>query len=250
MVRSFAAANSSCCSKRAMNLPKATRKSSIEFDFVRFKTTIANLNPLGLAMRTACTPPNVPSLAETSRQFCKKGQGLATGFSGWSGTGKMKLTATRWVCIAVYSVASRVTGSCGLIAQLVEQYTFNVRVPGSSPGGLTMYPSCFSSCVPPCPYRLVWPRTSPFHGGNGGSNPPGDAIFPDKLRHTASDVAISSVIDQSVNSFVVGSSSWSDSLLRKNDNLAHSFPSMLLGGFIVLRVGSATKVFCFSSVYT
>jgi hypothetical protein len=25
------------------------------------------------------------------------------------------------------------------------------------------------------PHRLVRPRTSPFHGGNGGSNPPGDA---------------------------------------------------------------------------
>ena len=26
------------------------------------------------------------------------------------------------------------------------------------------------------PHRLAWPRTPPFHGGNGGSNPPGDAI--------------------------------------------------------------------------
>jgi hypothetical protein len=26
------------------------------------------------------------------------------------------------------------------------------------------------------PHRLARPRTSPFHGGNGGSNPPGDAI--------------------------------------------------------------------------
>ena len=25
------------------------------------------------------------------------------------------------------------------------------------------------------PHRLARPRTSPFHGGNGGSNPPGDA---------------------------------------------------------------------------
>jgi hypothetical protein len=26
-----------------------------------------------------------------------------------------------------------------------------------------------------CPRRLAWPRTSPFHGGNTGSNPVGDA---------------------------------------------------------------------------
>ena len=25
------------------------------------------------------------------------------------------------------------------------------------------------------PHRLAWPRTPPFHGGDGGSNPPGDA---------------------------------------------------------------------------
>ena len=28
---------------------------------------------------------------------------------------------------------------------------------------------------PASPHRLARPRTSPFHGGNGGSNPPGDA---------------------------------------------------------------------------
>ena len=27
------------------------------------------------------------------------------------------------------------------------------------------------------PRRLAWPRTSPFHGGNTGSNPVGDAKF-------------------------------------------------------------------------
>ena len=27
------------------------------------------------------------------------------------------------------------------------------------------------------PYRLVWPRTPPFHGGDTGSNPVGVAIF-------------------------------------------------------------------------
>ena len=28
---------------------------------------------------------------------------------------------------------------------------------------------------PERPRRLAWPRTSPFHGGNAGSNPAGDA---------------------------------------------------------------------------
>src|ERR1700685_566915 len=28
---------------------------------------------------------------------------------------------------------------------------------------------------PTSPRRLAWPRTSPFHGGNTGSNPVGDA---------------------------------------------------------------------------
>src|SRR5271170_7501880 len=30
---------------------------------------------------------------------------------------------------------------------------------------------------PKSPRRLAWPRTSPFHGGNTGSNPVGDAKF-------------------------------------------------------------------------
>ena len=38
-----------------------------------------------------------------------------------------------------------------------------------------------------CPRRLAWPRTSPFHGGNTGSNPVGDATlvnsFPVILKH-------------------------------------------------------------------
>ena len=32
-----------------------------------------------------------------------------------------------------------------------------------------------SSRLTECPRRLAWPRTSPFHGGNTGSNPVGDA---------------------------------------------------------------------------
>ena len=31
------------------------------------------------------------------------------------------------------------------------------------------------------PRRLAWPRTSPFHGGNTGSNPVGDANNPKEL---------------------------------------------------------------------
>ena len=34
------------------------------------------------------------------------------------------------------------------------------------------------------PRRLAWPRTSPFHGGNTGSNPVGDAKSNQQLRRT------------------------------------------------------------------
>ncbi len=63
----------------------------------------------------------------------------------------------------------------GLLAQLVEQHTFNVRVDGSSPSGLTSTSQIGS-------LSSSRPRTPPFHGGNGGSNPPGDAIFLALLR--------------------------------------------------------------------
>src|SRR5512139_4197666 len=53
---------------------------------------------------------------------------------------------------------------CGPLAQLVEQRPFKAWVVGSSPTRLTM-----------CPHRLARPRTSPFQGGNAGSNPAGDA---------------------------------------------------------------------------
>src|SRR5579863_1124475 len=35
----------------------------------------------------------------------------------------------------------------------------------------------------PGPRRLAWPRTSPFHGGNTGSNPVGDANLINNLRN-------------------------------------------------------------------
>src|SRR4030088_37103 len=42
--------------------------------------------------------------------------------------------------------------------------------------------ACYHHCVASIsrlnrPRRLAWPRTSPFHGGNTGSNPVGDAKF-------------------------------------------------------------------------
>jgi hypothetical protein len=63
----------------------------------------------------------------------------------------------------------------GPLAQLVEHLTFNQVVEGSIPSRLTFfiyYDVCRKS-----PHRLAWPRTPPFHGGDGGSNPPGDASF-------------------------------------------------------------------------
>src|ERR1700683_139798 len=42
-----------------------------------------------------------------------------------------------------------------------------------------------ASSTPPNirPRRLAWPRTSPFHGGNTGSNPVGDANLINNLRN-------------------------------------------------------------------
>jgi hypothetical protein len=49
-----------------------------------------------------------------------------------------------------------------------------------------LLPSCVASISRlNRPRRLAWPRTSPFHGGNTGSNPVGDANLPKDLRETA-----------------------------------------------------------------
>ena len=49
-----------------------------------------------------------------------------------------------------------------------------------------LLPSCVASISRlNRPRRLAWPRTSPFHGGNTGSNPVGDAKIPKDLRETA-----------------------------------------------------------------
>src|SRR6266852_3299714 len=54
-----------------------------------------------------------------------------------------------------------------------------------TPAPMRCYHQIFSSRLPPQhrgPRRLAWPRTSPFHGGNTGSNPVGDAISNQRLR--------------------------------------------------------------------
>ena len=55
-----------------------------------------------------------------------------------SGLCKLTLTKARgfytYFCLDVFIVEDR-----GLVAQLVEQYTFNVRVDGSNPSGLTSF---------------------------------------------------------------------------------------------------------------
>ena len=84
----------------------------------------------------------------------------------------------------------------GPVAQLVEHRPFKAGVLGSNPSRLTtkirfiiqdqiyrvsskerktflvLNFECSSRI---CPHRLARPRTPPFHGDNGGSNPPGDA---------------------------------------------------------------------------
>src|SRR5438105_389486 len=65
----------------------------------------------------------------------------------------------------------------GPLAHQAEHLPFKQVVPGSSPGRLipTQRPSGIHTSTHKRPHRLAWSRTSPFHGGNGGSNPPGDA---------------------------------------------------------------------------
>ena len=66
--------------------------------------------------------------------------------------------------------------SSGPLAHQAEHLPFKQVVPGSSPGRLilTQRPSGIYPSIRKRPHRLAWSRTSPFHGGNGGSNPPGD----------------------------------------------------------------------------
>src|SRR5580693_3300756 len=46
--------------------------------------------------------------------------------------------------------------------------------------------NCAASTPPHIrPRRLAWPRTSPFHGGNTGSNPVGDARFNEGFQGSA-----------------------------------------------------------------
>jgi hypothetical protein len=65
----------------------------------------------------------------------------------------------------------------GPLAHQAEHLPFKQVVPGSSPGRLIpmQRPSGIHTSTHKRPHRLAWSRTSPFHGGNGGSNPPGDA---------------------------------------------------------------------------
>jgi hypothetical protein len=65
----------------------------------------------------------------------------------------------------------------GPLAHQAEHLPFKQVVPGSSPGRLipTQTLSRIHASTRKRPHRLAWSRTSPFHGGNGGSNPPGDA---------------------------------------------------------------------------
>ena len=65
----------------------------------------------------------------------------------------------------------------GPLAQLVEHLTFNQVVEGSIPSRLTFLFAIDQISPHFSPHRLAWPRTPPFHGGDGGSNPPGDATF-------------------------------------------------------------------------
>ena len=64
----------------------------------------------------------------------------------------------------------------GPIAQLVEHLPFKQGVDGSNPSGLTILLQRFGRMRP---HRLAWPRTPAFHAGDRGSNPLGDANYPE-----------------------------------------------------------------------
>ena len=66
----------------------------------------------------------------------------------------------------------KVRALSGAIAQLGERNTGSVEVGGSIPPGSTRF--TWKILVSPSSSR---PRTPPFHGGNRGSNPLGDAIM-------------------------------------------------------------------------
>ena len=55
-----------------------------------------------------------------------------------SGLCKLTLTKARGF-YTYFSLDVFIVEDCGLVAQLVEQYTFNVRVDGSNPSGLTSF---------------------------------------------------------------------------------------------------------------
>ncbi len=67
-------------------------------------------------------------------------------------------------------------GIFGAIAQLGERYNGIVEVVGSIPSGSTRFTDFFVMIKDMSPSSSR-PRTPPFHGGNRGSNPLGDASF-------------------------------------------------------------------------
>ena len=70
----------------------------------------------------------------------------------------------------------------GHVAQL--ELNHYPQVPCFDTHSDALLPSDLGSWLPPqlrSPRRLAWPRTSPFHGGNTGSNPVGDANNPKEL---------------------------------------------------------------------
>ena len=71
---------------------------------------------------------------------------------------------------------------CGAIAQLGERYTGSVEVGGSIPPSSTKFHAQHLKVLSPSSSR---PRTPPFHGGNRGSNPLGDAIHINARRMRA-----------------------------------------------------------------
>src|SRR5229473_6008947 len=78
---------------------------------------------------------------------------------------------------------------------------------------------------PERPRRLVWPRTSPFHGGNTGSNPVGDAKFQHVAETLCKLVKIVGVAGfEEVCFWVIDETIWIEHLLHLNLLVERSIP--------------------------
>src|SRR5712692_6649841 len=104
-----------------------------------------------------------------------------------------------------------------------------------------------SARIRPSPHRLSRPRTSPFHGGNGGSNPPGDAKFLDTGPGANPSLATIQSIPECARSLASTNRRTSNSFHRKRDTIVRMIRNVILAalglaGSIAWTVGRPDEV--------